>query len=96
VDIVAASAEDALLVPNQAIESDRAAGRYYVNIPGTDGTTERLEVFIGLRDENQTQVVEGLSEGSLVVLPQVPEQTETEQRFGGPGGQGGGPFGGGQ
>jgi HlyD family secretion protein len=110
VDIVVASAKDALLVPNQAIESDRAAGRYYVNIPRAGGltglpagdsggaaegsATERVEVIIGLRDESQTQVLEGLSEGSLVVLPQVPEQTQSEQRFG-PGG-GGGPFGGGQ
>jgi HlyD family secretion protein len=104
VDIVVASAGDALLVPNQAIESDRAAGLYYVIIPRTDGlreaaegdTTERVEVIIGLRDGSQTQIVEGLSEGDVVVLPQVPEQTESQQRFGPGGQQGGGPFGGGQ
>jgi HlyD family secretion protein len=94
VDIVVAGAEEALLVPNQALESDRAAGRYYVNIPRADGTTQRLEVFIGLRDASQTQILEGLNEGDEIVLPQVPEQTNTQQRFG-PGGQGG-PFGEGQ
>lgn len=95
VDIVVASAEDALLVPNQAIESDRAAGRYYVNIPragasedaASGGTTERVEVTIGLRDESHTQLLEGLKEGDLVVLPQIPE-TQFNQRFGQ-----GGPFG---
>jgi HlyD family secretion protein len=97
VDIVAARADDALLVPNQAIESDRAADRYFVNIPRLDGTTQRIEVVIGLRDEDQTQILTGLEEGDVVVLPQVPEQIQTEQRFGPPGGEGGprggGPFG---
>ena len=92
VDIVIDSAEDALLVPNRAIEADRAAGRYYVHLPKSDGTTQRIEVQIGMRDENRTQILEGLKEGDIVVLPQVPEQTETEQRFGP---RGGGGFGGG-
>jgi HlyD family secretion protein len=94
VDIVADSAEDTLLVPNQAVESDRAAGRYYVTILRPDGTTERVEVVIGLRDESQTQILEGLEEGAAVVLPQVPEQISTEQQFGPPGGGQGGSFGG--
>jgi HlyD family secretion protein len=101
VDIVTAGAEDVLLVPNQAIEADRAAGRYYVRIPAAPGqetaspeeATERVEVRIGLRDESQTQVVEGLAEGDLVVLPRVPEQGEPDNRFGPPQNGGRGPFG---
>jgi multidrug resistance efflux pump len=89
VDIVAASVEDTLLVPNQAIESDRSAGKFYVHVPRLDGSTERLEVVIGLRDENQTEILEGLQEGDMVVLPQLPEQIQTEQRFGPPRGEGG-------
>jgi RND family efflux transporter MFP subunit len=94
VDVVTDSAEDALLVPNRAIEADRQAGRYYVNRQRADGTTERLEVIIGLRDEVNTQILEGLQEGDIVVLPKVPEQTPFEQQFGPPGG-GGSRFGGG-
>jgi HlyD family secretion protein len=94
VDIVTDSAEDALLVPNRAIEADRKAGRYYVTRQRADGTTERLEVVIGLRDEANTQIVEGLEEGDRLVLPEVPEQTPFEQQFGPPG-QGGARFGGG-
>jgi HlyD family secretion protein len=96
VDIVVAGATDALLVPNQAIESDRAAGRYFVNVPRLDGTSQRVEVLIGLRDENQTEILDGLQEGDVVVLPQVPEQIQTQQGFGGgpPGDGGGGGFGG--
>jgi multidrug efflux pump subunit AcrA (membrane-fusion protein) len=82
------------LVPNQAIEADREAGRYYVIVQKPDGTTERLEVQIGLRDGSKTQIVEGLSEGDLVILPKLPEQIQTERAFG-PGAQGGGGFGGG-
>jgi HlyD family secretion protein len=93
VEIVADSAEDALLIPNQAIEADRDAGRYYVVAQKPDGTTERLEVQIGLRDASRTQILEGLNEGDLVVMPEVPEQILTERSFGPPGGQGGGRFG---
>lgn len=92
VDIVVASAEEALLVPNQAIEADRAAGRYFVTRQVPGGEIQRVEVRIGLRDEANTQIVEGLEEGDVVVLPQVPEQTSNEQSFG-PGGGGGMPFG---
>ena len=91
VDIVVGSAEGVLLIPNRAITADRAAGRYYVDVPGPEGTTRQVEVTIGLRDETQTQIVEGLEEGAVVVLPQLPDQTE--RRFGPPGS--GGSFGGG-
>ncbi|MGD2205856.1 MAG: efflux RND transporter periplasmic adaptor subunit [Anaerolineae bacterium] len=93
VDIVVGSADDALLVPNRAIEADRQAGRYYVTRRKADGSTERLEVRIGLRDEAHAQVLEGVEEGDRLVLPEVPTQTQSEQGFGP--GSGGGPFGGG-
>jgi HlyD family secretion protein len=85
VDIVVTRAEDVLLVPNRAIEADREAGRYYVTRAKASGAGERLEVRIGLRDEDQTQIVEGLEEGDQLVLPEVPVQGQTEQ-FQGPGG----------
>jgi HlyD family secretion protein len=87
VDIVIARADDALLVPNRAIEADREAGRYYVTRQRSGGTTERIEVRIGLRDETHTQIVEGLEEGDQLVLPQVPAQSQ-DQPFGGPPGGG--------
>jgi multidrug efflux pump subunit AcrA (membrane-fusion protein) len=86
VDIAVARAEDALLVPNRAITADREAGRYYVTRLLPDGTTQRLEVRIGLRDGSQTQVVEGLAEGDRVVLPEIPTQGQDQQLPGGPGG----------
>jgi HlyD family secretion protein len=83
VDIVVDSADDALLVPNRAIEVDREAGRYYVTRQKALGATERLEVRIGMRDEQNTQILEGVEEGDKVVLPEVPEQTTNDQFSGG-------------
>jgi len=71
VDIVTRETNDALLVPNRAIEADRSAGRYYVTRLDASGGTERVEVSIGLRGDNHTQIVSGLSEGDTLVLPSV-------------------------
>jgi HlyD family secretion protein len=95
VDIVAASADDALLIPNRAIEADREAGRYHVSRQKADGSVERVEVRIGLRDDSQTQVLEGLEEGDRLVLPEVPSQDQGEQGGFQPPGPGGGFMGGG-
>jgi multidrug efflux pump subunit AcrA (membrane-fusion protein) len=86
VDMAVAKAEDALLVPNRAVESDREAGRYYVTRMKAGGTTERLEVRVGLRDESRTQIVQGVSEGDRLVLPTLRAQGEASETFGPPGG----------
>jgi RND family efflux transporter MFP subunit len=90
IDMVVGSAENALLVPNRAITADRQSDRYYVTRQLPDGTLQRLEVRIGLRDESQTQIVEGVDEGDTVVLPELPAQSSSDDDapFGG-----GGPFG---
>jgi HlyD family secretion protein len=72
VDIVTASVDDALLVPSRAVTADRTAGRYYVTRPLALGSTQQVEVRIGLRNESETQILEGLNEGDRVVLPQLP------------------------
>jgi multidrug efflux pump subunit AcrA (membrane-fusion protein) len=76
VDIVTARAEDALLVPNRAITSDRSAGRSYVTrMVGAD-VTEEVEVEVGLRDEHFTQILSGLEEDDVVVLPEIEAATD--------------------
>jgi len=82
VDIVVDSAGDALLVPSRAIEVDREAGRYYVIRQKALGATERLEVQIGMRDQVNTQILEGVEEGDKLVLPEVPEQGADEEFHG--------------
>ena len=58
-----------LLLPNRAIQADRATGTYSVNLVTTaDGgeTIETVPVTIGLRDNRYTQITGGLAEGDVV------------------------------
>jgi HlyD family secretion protein len=71
VAIVIASADNALLVPNQAITADRQARKYYVTRQLPDGTIQRLEVRIGLQNDTETQITQGVHAGDKLVLPQV-------------------------
>ena len=61
-----------LLLPNRAIQADRAAGTYSVNLVTTaaDGaeTIESVPVTIGLRDNRYTQITGGLAEGDVVQI----------------------------
>lgn len=73
-NLVTMQREDVLLLPSQAIIADRQAGRYYVDLvldegdatPGAGVNVERVEVVIGLRDDQNTQILEGLQEGDHV------------------------------
>lgn len=82
--LVTAQRSDVLLVPNRAITPDRAAGKYFV----TRASGEVVEVTIGLRDEENTQITSGLSEGDELLI-----ETSTPVQTFGPG-NGEGPFGG--
>ena len=97
-----AQREDVLLVPNRAIIADRQSGTYYVNLveAGSNGeTARRVEVTIGLRDAQYTEITAGLSEGDRVRIGDVSVPT-FDPFEGGPGNNGGpssgGPGGGGQ
>ena len=64
---------DVLLVPNRAIRADREAGRYFVNrVTATNDngvpTTEEVEISIGLRDNQHTEVTSGLSAGDQLLI----------------------------
>jgi HlyD family secretion protein len=76
-NIVIASADNALLVPSQAITADRQARKYYVTRQLPDGTIQRLEVRIGLQNDSETQIVQGVNAGDKLVLPQITGSTTT-------------------
>lgn len=84
--LVTASLSDALLVPNAAINADRANGTYSVNVVTTsaDGeeTISEVAVTIGLRDGQFTQITSGLQAGDVVLLGQL---SAPVQEFGPPG-----------
>jgi HlyD family secretion protein len=85
-DLVTARREGVLLVPNAAITADRNAGTYTVNLVNTDPdgtrTVTPVEVSVGLKDSNRTQIIDGLAEGNVVVLGQV--SAPAQQGFGPP------------
>jgi len=85
--LVTAEKRDVLLVPNEAIQVDRTSGTYSVRRQ-TGDAVEEVEIVIGLRDNQYTEVREGLSAGDVVLVG-----GEAENPFG-PGGdfEGGGPF----
>ncbi|MCP4356704.1 MAG: efflux RND transporter periplasmic adaptor subunit [Chloroflexi bacterium] len=87
--LITANNHNILLVPNAVLTADRENGIYTVNkISGEqDGRPliEEVEVTIGLKDNQYTQIISGLSEGDEVVVGQLaPPPTG----FGGPFGRG--------
>lgn len=70
--IVIASKKGVLVVPNQAITPDRTAGKNYVNrvITGPDGvqSTEKVEVIVGMKDDDNTEITGGLQAGDKVLI----------------------------
>lgn len=74
-DLVTAQREGVLLVPNAAINADRRAGTYSVNLL-VDGETQEVPVTIGLRDDQFTQIISGLNEGDeLLIRSSVPVES---------------------
>jgi len=84
-NLITAQREDVLLVPNAAITPDRAAGKFYVDVQQSDGSFRQVEVSIGLRDGENTQITAGLADGDILRLV----TSQPTEEFGGPG-----PFGG--
>ena len=57
-----------LIVPNWAVRLDRETGQAFVNRLAADGTVEEVPVVTGLRNEQFSEVISGLSEGDVVVV----------------------------
>lgn len=74
-NLITGKRADVLLVPNAAINADRSAGTFSVNLVRLDEdgnqTIEEVEVTIGLRDANNTQITSGLQEGDQVMIGNV-------------------------
>ncbi len=87
-DLMIAKQKDVLLLPNVAINVDRQAGTYNVNRVTLDAAgnqvIEEVDVTIGLRDGQHTQITSSLQDGDQVMVGNV----IPELRFG-PGSGGG-------
>lgn len=78
--IITAQVADALVVPNRLIEIDRQAGTAYVERAAGE-VAERVEIEIGMRNEQLSEVVAGLNEGDLLVVRQVSSLDRLRQTF---------------
>jgi HlyD family secretion protein len=60
--------DDVLIIPNWAIRLDRESGQAFVNRLLASGEIEEVPVVTGLRNEQFSEVISGLSEGDVVVV----------------------------
>lgn len=71
-DFVTDHQKDVLLVPNRAINLDRQSGTYSVELVVKDDSTavstQDVEVTVGLRDNQFTEILSGLQEGDEVMV----------------------------
>ncbi|MCP5095068.1 MAG: efflux RND transporter periplasmic adaptor subunit [Chloroflexi bacterium] len=67
-NLITAQRENVLLVPNRAIRPERVTGMYFVNLQQADGTTQEVEVTIGLRDDDNTQITDGIVAGDTLII----------------------------
>jgi HlyD family secretion protein len=80
--VVTQQRENTVVAPNRAV---RTVGRNrVVEVLGADGKTEQRQVRVGLANDQQTEILEGVQPGELLVIPGT---TTAAPRIGGaPGG----------
>jgi HlyD family secretion protein len=67
VSIVTAVAEDVIVIPNRVIRLDEDTRQPYVE-KIVDGLPTRVDIVLGLRNEQYSEVVEGLEEGDQLAV----------------------------
>ena len=80
-NITTAEVENVLVLPNRAIQRDRTSEKTYIE-KLVDGALQRVEVRIGMRNEGQTEVIEGLSEGDTIIIPTTSAGEQLRRTFG--------------
>jgi len=68
-DVITEVRDNVLIVPNWTIRIDRQTGKAYVYVQRGD-KVEEIEIVTGLRNANESEVVSGLNEGEVLVVPQ--------------------------
>jgi hypothetical protein len=64
-----------LVIPNIYIRLDRQADRAFVNVMRADGTLEEdVEITLGLRGQNSSEVLSGVSEGDVLAVDLTGDQ----------------------
>jgi HlyD family secretion protein len=83
--ILANTRTGVLLVPNRAVQIERDSGQTFVERLA-DGVPQKVEVRLGLRTEQQSEVRDGLAEGNQVIIRNRSSLEKLQQTFQGGGG----------
>ena len=73
--ITTARVDNVLLIPNRYVQFDRDKNKYYVQKVVND-TPVLAEINIGLRNERESQILAGLSDGDQIALLSVDRQQQ--------------------
>jgi multidrug efflux pump subunit AcrA (membrane-fusion protein) len=90
VDIATQSVNDALAVPSSAVRTEGST-KYVLVVDGS-GATQRKDVKVGVSDDTYTQILSGITQGTVVSTEAATATTTSGSRGGlggGPGGPGG-------
>lgn len=66
--IIVEAKDDVLVVPNLYVRIDRVSGKTYVNVLRADDTLEEIEITLGLRGQDTSEVIAGLREGDVIAF----------------------------
>ena len=77
VGIVVAQSKNTLLLSNSAITAINGVST--VQVMGADGKITTKTITTGIGDITKTEVVSGLSEGDVVIIPQAPSSTTSSK-----------------
>ena len=78
VNIVLAEAKNALVIPSAALGDRQKDGGYSVSVENEQGKLEKRQVRIGINNNVQAVVLEGLREGEKVVIGDKPAAGATD------------------
>lgn len=72
VSIVRAQVEDAVIIPSAALGRRDPQGRYSVRVLDAEGQAQKRQIQVGINNNVNAQVLEGLAEGDTLVLGEAP------------------------
>ena len=80
-DLILAERENVLLLPNRAITTNLETGESFVNLVQTgngDEAIERVQISVGTRNSQFSEILDGLHEGDQVRVIAAPPPTEND------------------
>ncbi len=80
-NITSSSRRGVPLVPNRAVQIDRQTGKTFVERE-TEAGPQKVEVRLGLRDEQNSEVREGVSDGDKVIIRTFSSREQLQRAFG--------------